>query len=227
MYEASVDLPRTPSVHWGIISSSFFFFWQHDSSCFNQNRKQKLEDNCIVFYVQDDEIPWITCGSFVVVLWALLVVEITQMLRGKRVKTGCLHSYWSMTETLVGGSRFTFSNWFMHERQNTLEGLGSCIFKYFLKRAKGVNHAFNDKKLKKAELMGMMKWLYLFFCSCFFSFPLNLQWWHQQTKTEELGLEILTAGGFSIMYVGRWVMHFPMDVTPAPCVLAMTLSFDS
>lgn len=148
MYEAFVDLPRTPSVHWGIISSSFFF-WQHDSSCFNQNRKQKLEDNCIVFYVQDDEIPWITCGSFVVVLWAFLVVEITQMLRGKSVKTGCLHSYWSMTETLVGGSRFTFSNWFMHERQNTLEGLGSCIFKYFLKRAKGVNHAFNDKKLKK------------------------------------------------------------------------------
>lgn len=172
MYEASVDLPRTPSVHWGIISSSFFFFWQHDSSCFNQNRKQKLEDNCIVFYVQDDEIPWITCGSFVVVLWAFLVVEITQMLRGKSVKTGCLHSYWSMTETLVGGSRFTFSNWFMHERQNTLEGLGSCIFKYFLKRAKGVNHAFNDKKLKKAELMGMMKWLYLFFCSCFFLFLL-------------------------------------------------------
>lgn len=172
MYEASVDLPRTPSVHWGIISSSFFFFWQHDSSCFNQNRKQKLEDNCIVFYVQDDEIPWITCGSFVVVLWAFLVVEITQMLRGKSVKTGCLHSYWSMTETLVGGSRFTFSNWFMHERQNTLEGLGSCIFKYFLKRAKGVNHAFNDKKLKKAELMGMMKWLYLFFVLVFFLFLL-------------------------------------------------------
>lgn len=170
MYEASVDLPRTPSVHWGIISSSFF--WQHDSSCFNQNRKQKLEDNCIVFYVQDDEIPWITCGSSVVVLWAFLVVEITQMLRGKSVKTGCLHSYWSMTETLVGGSRFTFSNWFMHERQNTLEGLGSCIFKYFLKRAKGVNHAFNDKKLKKAELMGMMKWLYLFFVLVFFLFLL-------------------------------------------------------
>lgn len=168
MYEASVDLPRTPSVHWSIISSSFF--WQHDSSCFNQNRKQKLEDNCIVFYVQDDEIPWITCGSFVVVLWAFLVVEITQMLRGKSVKTGCLHSYWSMTETLVGGSRFTFSNWFMHERQNTLEGLGSCIFKYFLKRAKGVNHAFNDKKFKKAELMGMMKWLYLFFVLVFFFF---------------------------------------------------------
>lgn len=60
----------------------------------------------------------------------------------------------------------------MHERQNTLEGLGSCIFKYFLKRAKGVNHAFNDKKLKKAELMGMMKWLYLFFVLVFFLFLL-------------------------------------------------------
>lgn len=105
-------LPQKP-LQSTMTSYQVFFFLDLTAFLFSFESKQKTEvGGRLPFYVQDDEIARLTCGSSVAVCCVFLAVEITQTLKGRGVKTGCLHSYRSIAEILVGVSRFTSSVWF-------------------------------------------------------------------------------------------------------------------